>query len=302
VIIPQITELINGDMDNKTSRQIPGFGISGSNIKGIALKDLDLNQKTPGEHQTGFAHRDDHYMLVALREGKLKAIIDFEDHEFSAPCLLMIFPEQVHQLIPQTQLSGWSISFDAALIGDDLRNMLEKDWRDQTPAFGSFPTAWFEQINSLFATISQLYNKPLITSPSAISALLIGLLYIITGNISGSEIKTEHKKSRPTLIKQQFLHLLYQHFKDWKKPSIYAEKLNITTAHLNDTVKRITGRSATEAIQEHCILEARRLLRYTDLGVKEVGYDVGYLTPSHFIKIFKTITGLTPAQYRRSLI
>ena len=289
-------------MANRANRQIPEFGIHGSNINGIALKKLDLNQKAPGEHQTGFAHRDDHYMLVALWEGKLKAIIDFEDHEFSAPCLLMIFPEQVHQLIPQTHLSGWTASFEAALIGEDLRSILEKDWQNQAPSFNNVPAVWLEQINNLFATISQLYNKPLITSQNAIRALLMGVLYIITGNISGSRVKTEYKKSRPALIKQQFLHLLYRHFKDWKKPSIYAEKLNITTAHLNDTVKRITGKSATEAIQEHCILEARRLLRYTDLGVKEVGYHVGYLTPSHFIKIFKAVTGLTPAQYRQSLI
>ncbi|MDN5287108.1 MAG: AraC-type DNA-binding protein [Mucilaginibacter sp.] len=289
-------------MANKTNKQIPEFGISGNNIKGIALKNLDLNQKAPGEHQTGFAHRDDHYMLVALWEGKLKAIIDFEDHEFSAPCLLMIFPEQVHQLMPQTQLSGWTISFDTALINEDLRNVLEKDWQDQTPSFGNFPMVWFEQINSLFVAISQLHNKPLITSQSAITALLMGLLYIITGNIAGSAVKTKNKKSRPALIKQQFLFLLYQHFKDWKKPSTYAEKLNITTAHLNDTVKRITGRSATEAIQEHCILEARRLLHHTNLDVKEVGYHIGYLNSSHFIKIFKTVTGQTPAQYRQSLI
>ncbi|MBB6110014.1 AraC-type DNA-binding protein [Mucilaginibacter lappiensis] len=289
-------------MANKINRQIPEFGISGSNIKGIALKNLDLNQKAPGEHHTGFAHRDDHYMLVALWEGKLKAIIDFEDHEFSAPCLLMIFPEQVHQLMPQTHLSGWTISFDTALISEETRSILEKDWQNQTPSFSNVPVVWLEQINSLFVAISQLYNKPLITSQNAITALLIGLLYIIIGNIAGVEVKTKNKKSRPTLIKQQFLHLLYKHFKDWKKPSVYAEKLNITTAHLNDTVKRITGRSATEAIQEHCILEARRLLRYTDLGVKEVGYQVGYLNPSHFIKIFKAVTSLTPAQYRQGLI
>ncbi|QEC80363.1 helix-turn-helix transcriptional regulator [Mucilaginibacter ginsenosidivorax] len=48
-------------------------------------------------------------------------------------------------------------------------------------------------------------------------------------------------------------------------------------------------------------MEARRLLRHSDLDVKEVEYEVVYSTSSHFIKIFKTIKGLTQVRYMQTI-
>ena len=147
-------------------------------------------------------------MLVMLKEGNLKAVVDFEDYVCSAPCLLLIFPEQVHQLIPQTRLSGWSVSFDAALISEDQRNTLERNWRDRAPFLQDVPAAWFKQIDVLLTTISLLYENPLITSRNAITALLNGAVYIITGILSGTSAETNNKKGRTAQIKQLFINLL----------------------------------------------------------------------------------------------
>jgi AraC-like DNA-binding protein len=92
--------------------------------------------------------------------------------------------------------------------------------------------------------------------------------------------------------------LLYQHYGAWKKPSEYAEALAISTAHLNDTLKQLTGRSTMSIIQAHCVREAERLLHFTDLSIKEISYRLGYPNPSHFIAIFNTQKGITSLQYR----
>ncbi|GAB3789927.1 AraC family transcriptional regulator [Spirosoma horti] len=278
---------------------IPEFTLKGSSLNGIALKKLERSQTVSRDHNIQLAHRDDHYMLVVLTEGQLTYRIDFDAYQIQAPGLLMVFPGQVHQLTPQTDLSGWAISFETELLSEDLKALLDKAWRDQIDFICDVLAPWFEQLKNLLTAIDQLVDKPLSTSQKAVTALLTGLLFMIAGAISGMGYSTKSAPKRSTLVKQQFLQLLYRHYKDWKKPSQYAERMHITTAHLNDTIKRVTGRTTTQAIQEQCVVEARRLLQYTDLDVIEIAYQIGYVTPSHFIKLFKLVTGLTPSQYRK---
>lgn len=265
------------------TQHIPEYTLPGVSVKGIAI--INLEAERPNEHATELPHRDDHYMLVVLKEGTLNATIDFEAHVYTAPCLLLVLPGQVHQLSPQTSLKGWSVSFDAAVLGDDdaLKTAISSKHID-------LPNMAFEQVNSLLEIISKAYSN-------ATLYLLAGLLHIIAGNCFAA--KEGVKKSRPLQLKQQFIQLLYEHYKEWKKPSTYAEQLCVTTSHLNDTIKHITGRSVTVAIQEHCILEAQRLLHYTTLSVNEICYELGFQNPSHFIKIFKTVAGCTPLHYRQ---
>ena len=60
-----------------------------------------------------------------------------------------------------------------------------------------------------------------------------------------------------------------------------------------------TGRRPIEYVHEVRIDEARRILESSSLAVDEVGYSVGYGDPTFFRRLFKRMTGLTPAAYRR---
>ena len=83
-----------------------------------------------------------------------------------------------------------------------------------------------------------------------------------------------------------------------RQPSFYADKLHIHPNHLNAVVKRITDKTATTLIQEQLILSAKSFLRQTDLSIKEIGYRLHFLEPTHFGSFFKKATGYTPQQYR----
>jgi AraC-like DNA-binding protein len=284
----------------KQTLKIPVFSLANPSGKNYAIKNLNNEKANPGEHKINLPHRDDHYMLVFIQQGKLKVIIDFETYEVTGPGLLMVFPDQVHHITPQDKLSGWAISFEGDMISKETRDAMDVDWQNCYPVHIGVSSIWLDQVDKICAAIYQLNDKPLITMQPIASSLLTSILYIVLGHVLPEENIDKIKNRRPSAIKNQFITLLYKHYKEWKKPSSYADKLNITTAHLNDTIKNITGRSATEAIQEYCILEARRLLTHTDLSVKEIAYEVGFNNFSHFIKIFKSVTDHTPIQYRQS--
>ena len=64
-------------------------------------------------------------------------------------------------------------------------------------------------------------------------------------------------------------------------------------------MKALTGFPVSVHIQQASILEAKRLLYFTDKSVKEVSYEVGYDEPVYFGKLFKKVTNLTPLQFRQ---
>ena len=65
-------------------------------------------------------------------------------------------------------------------------------------------------------------------------------------------------------------------------------------------IKQVTGRTYSQLLADIRITNAKQLLRDTSLTVAEVGANVGYESPEHFLRVFKKITGMTPAEYRKA--
>jgi len=83
--------------------------------------------------------------------------------------------------------------------------------------------------------------------------------------------------------------------------SHYAEKLCVSQTHLQKIVKRFTGKTPLEWLNEALILEAKVLLSNTDLKISEISKKVGIFDPSYFARFFKKNVGLSPVDYRNKL-
>ena len=82
--------------------------------------------------------------------------------------------------------------------------------------------------------------------------------------------------------------------------SFFAERLNLTPNYLSGRVKEYTGRTAMEWIEDSVILEAKTMLKHTDLSIQEIAYKLNFPTQTFFGKNFKRITGMSPKQYKNS--
>ncbi|WP_236652841.1 helix-turn-helix domain-containing protein [Chitinophaga vietnamensis] len=98
----------------------------------------------------------------------------------------------------------------------------------------------------------------------------------------------------------RFRKLVSQHFLTKRKVSDYAELLNVTANHLNRTVKNSTGNTASAAISEMLLREAKAVLKYTDASVSEVSYQLDFSDPAAFSRFFREQTGITPMAFRRN--
>lgn len=98
----------------------------------------------------------------------------------------------------------------------------------------------------------------------------------------------------------QFIDLVNTNFINHNVVSFYSDKLNITAGHLNDIIKTNLNISAKKYIINRIILEAKRLLSYSDLSISEIAWKLNYQDTSYFTRSFKKATGLTPNQYRKT--
>jgi AraC family transcriptional regulator, transcriptional activator of pobA len=108
--------------------------------------------------------------------------------------------------------------------------------------------------------------------------------------------KVDPKKDS-TLI-TRFKKLVSQYFITRRQVSDYAMLLNVTANHLNKSIKAQTGKTAGSFIEEMILMEAKALLRHTELSIAEIAYQLDFSDPSYFNKFFKKEAGLTPLVYR----
>lgn len=80
--------------------------------------------------------------------------------------------------------------------------------------------------------------------------------------------------------------------------SFFAGKCSLTPGYFGELVKVETGCTAQDFIAHHILSHAKELLSDLSLSVSQVGAQLGFEYPQHFIRFFKRHTGKTPSQYR----
>ena len=78
----------------------------------------------------------------------------------------------------------------------------------------------------------------------------------------------------------------------------FAGKICLSPNYFGDMVKKITGKTAQEHIQEKVIDFAKERILGTEETVSQIAYSLGFQYPQHFSRLFKKCVGCTPNEYR----
>ena len=106
---------------------------------------------------------------------------------------------------------------------------------------------------------------------------------------------------RLNILFDRFIALVGEYSSTYRNVGFYAEKLCLTPKYLSKLIKQTSGRSAPDWIDSFVILEAKNLLKYSDVSIKEIVYQLHFPNQSVFYKFFKTHTGITPSEYRKGI-
>lgn len=131
-------------------------------------------------------------------------------------------------------------------------------------------------------------------------ALIFALLTEIAAVYSQDIGEAPKALSRQEVLADEFFTLLLEHFKSERGVAFYADKMCLTPKYLSMTVKSITGHPISDWINEAVILEAKRLLKVTDMTALQISEELNFPNPSFFGRFFKQYAGMTPLQYKES--
>lgn len=243
------------------------------------------------------AHRDDFFNFFILLKGRAVMKCDMVDIEIIAPSAIIVKPFQIHS--PQelsADATGYYISAAPFIIPNSCFEVFQ-NLKISEQAFKIIPSIQKELLDTVsilyLSFTNNNYNK---------AQIMHGLFNAIVYHFSNSYQLLVKKTTKPLkqsgLITTKFKKLIAEN-SFLETPSFFAKKLNISTSHLNDCVNITTGKSVTYWLQNTMIIEAKRLLYYTEYDVKEVAFNLGFEDNAYFSRLFKKITGETPLAFRR---
>lgn len=245
-------------------------------------------------------HRHDFYFVLFIKNGAGEHEIDFINYEVDNYSVFFIRPGQVHKLKLEKGTTGFMLQFTSDFYAprDNPGSIVLRKVSNKN--YCHLSTERFERIGSLLQTIFQEFTQKQDRYKEVVKASLdIIFIELMRQSSNPNKIANEAK-----LYAQERLEvlqdLLEKNIYAKKQVSDYAEMLNITPYQLNSITKALLQKTGSELINEHIILEAKRMLIGTGNQVNQVADMLGYDDPSYFIRFFKKQTGLTPEVFRQN--
>ncbi|RPD37930.1 helix-turn-helix domain-containing protein [Chitinophaga barathri] len=245
------------------------------------------------------AHRDDHWIFIFQVSGNSRMMVDFREVEANGSGAYFILPGQVHYGIGALDAELWFAAVDASLVGDVYRAVFEGHGTISSPL--SVPPDASAMLQQCFGMLKESLEQDNDTSfrYQVSRSLLDALLGIFAGAFAAKGAGNNGSSQRAAIITRQFRSLLAHSYRELKRPSAYASALNISASYLNEAVKEVTGFPVSYWIQEEIMMEAKRLLFYTDNTVKQIADDLGFEDHTYFNRVFTKSAGISPLAFRK---
>ncbi len=276
----------------------------GGQQAGFILKDMGrVYDDSGGEPDR--PHRHDYFTILLVEEARGKHVIDFREYDFFPHSLHFIHPGQVHQVITTARPVGWIINFSRLfLVQNGIADQIIDDVylfkkHGESPPL-PVPDGQFNVYLDIVKQIQHYDNLQLAYKAEALGALLKLLLIQSNNHCTLNKEKDLQSIEAGNHLVRKFKQLIEIHFKEFHKVSDYADMLSVTSDYLNKSVKSLTGKSAKEYILGRIILEAKRVLLFTEQTNKELAYNLGFEEPAHFSNFFKRYSGISPIDFRNS--
>lgn len=258
-----------------------------------------LSEQPPLPKNIKNPHKHRFYELFVITKGTMKHYIDFQEYTVVENSLIFISQTQLHMRIKiESELEGYRLMFTEEFFQ-------------------------LSQPNNMFLTelifLDNVYNQPLIKINKQIlnffdvlytefnqennsEIICKALIFIILAEIQRMVNQSNEKnyETYQILMYKKFIFLLEENYAQNHCIDDYANELNVTSSLLRKILKSVSGLNFSQIVQNRLLLEAKRLLYYSDLTIIQISNELGFNDSSYFTKFFHKNTGVNPLDFRKN--
>jgi AraC-like DNA-binding protein len=292
-------------MSSSKPLKIPLFRLASGRTQvddrlGLSLQ--KLAQSVPFRH---IPHRHDFYHVAWIEGGSGTFFRDGQAYPIKQGSLIFVPPAQVHTWEAKRALLGYILSFEPTLLfsqSDRPYRLLHEltEWtataKNQIQVNGAsyeWLRSKFEDLTSEFCGDGEFRDEML---RAQITGILISLHRCSTSSGKGERTDQFHS------LTNRFLALLEKEEGKFYRANHYVSALAVDSRAFVNAVLSETGKSPSGWIRDRTLLEARRLLTYTDLTISEIAYRLNFRNVSYFVRFHRRLTGISPGAARAKSI
>ena len=250
-------------------------------------------------------NRWSYHRIVFVTKGSAEFITGMYNFKVKKNTLLII-PSRVI-----TSSKNWTLDAEGyyALFNMDFflqNNFPYKNIENKNILSGSYQPE-VNLTNEQAENISNLFERILKEKASGniikneLIALKLAELVIVSEQYFNKHLHFEKNTQAMDIIKR-FSDLVENNFREQRSVKFYADQLNMHPNYLNSLVKKDTGKTAKESIQNRLLVEKQYLLHTTNLSIKEISGNMGFKDPNYFTSFFTRLEKVSPGNYRSSFV
>jgi AraC family transcriptional activator of pobA len=245
-------------------------------------------------------HRHDFFFVLALKKGAGSHAIDFASHRIVDNSVFFMRPGQIHELKLRKGSTGYLMEFksDFYFPNDKIPRQLLRNVSSKNLC--KINSNRFKKIDMILANIFQECHEKKEEYLEVIKSNMSMFFIELIRERQDPKGKASEAKRYDQQRLEEFMELMERQITEHKQPSHYAKMLNLSLYQLNAITKNTLGKTSSDLINEHIILESKRSLLATSSQVKEIAFQLGYEDVSYFIRFFRKHTGYSPDVFRNN--
>ncbi len=232
-------------------------------------------------------------------------------YDFHQGTMVFAAPGQLYSPVEQVKLGdmkGWILYFHPNLLRKhSLDNYIRQFNFFNYDVFEALHLSQKEQsiTDKIVENIVDEYNKSTDQHSSNLIVSNIELLLKYCQRFYERQFETRQFENNEKLAK--FERLLIDHFHaenssltEVPDTAFFANQMDLSPHYLSDIIKKETGRTVKEHIDDQVIDRAKNLLHGSEYSISEIAFKLGFNYPQYFTRFFKTKTGIPPKEYRNN--
>ncbi len=242
-------------------------------------------------------------LFAMCLQGSATVKVNLQEYKISSNELVTLMPDAiVHGYSFSDDFKGVMVLVSKSVAEDllpDITSVLPilMDFR-QSPVIKLMPDeakSLYDFYNFIWEKLPKVYGD---YGKHELNGLLLSIFYEVLSVYKERFAYDKFKRTRNEETFYKFYSLIEKEYCKERSVVHYADRLCISPKHLSMVVKKVSGRTASDWIDDYVILQAKQMLRSSSLTIQEVSRELNFSNQSFFGKYFKKHVGMSPSEYR----